>query len=356
MAAESFAYIGTYTGGESQSKGIYVASWADGKLGPPQLAGRFQRPSFLVLHPTRPLLFSVAEVSDFDGQPAGGVVGWAIQDDGTLKRTSTQPTGGGGACHLSLTRDGGTLLVANYGGGSVASYPITDDGKIGGQASFHQHTGGSRVVANRQGAPHCHSIHASPDGRFAFVPDLGLDQIKAYRLADSVLTPAPDLDVDLSPGGGPRHFDWHPDGQQAFCNLELGSAVTRLTYDAESGQLTPHETLSTLPEGYDDRNGTAECLVSPDGRFVFVSNRGHDSVAVFAVGGEGGFTRVGLVPAGAKTPRGMGLSPDGTHLIVCGQGSGNVRVMSIGEDGSLTPAGSEISVDRPVNIRIRPAD
>ena len=349
-------YIGTYTRGDSASEGIYVVDLTDGRLGEPRLAAAVEQPSFVAIAPGGRHLYAVTEVSDFGGESggkrSGGVVAFRIESDHTLTELSRQPTGGGGACHLSLTPDGRTLLVANYGG-SVASLPIAEDGSVQPAASMIAHEGGSGVVARRQNAPHAHAIHPSPDGRFAFAPDLGLDAIKAYRLEGSTLVPDPERDVALSPGGGPRHFAWHPDGGHAFCNLELSSELTMLAYDAQTGTLSPLMTLSTLPDDWDGGGGTAETLVSPDGRFVYVTNRGHDSIATFAIG-DGTIERIALTPSGGQIPRGMGLSPDGRHLIIGNQQSAAVVAYSIGEDGIPQPTGSVVSIDRPVNARFLP--
>ena len=382
-AAGSFVYIGTYTDGTSE--GIYVSEFdsQSGTLGPPRLAGTVDKPSFVAVHPRRRLLYSVSEVSEFPtgdeatqrttqkpgqkttqepsqkGTPkamkSGGVIAWGINEDGTLRRINEQPSGGPGACFVEVAPGGRTVVVANYGGGSVASFAVERDGALSPRQSFHQHTGGSGVVERRQSAPHAHSIRVSPDGRFAFAPDLGQDKIVAYTFIGSMLVPAPNLDIDLPPGGGPRHFDWHPDGDRAFVNLEITSQLCELSYDPSTGRLTLQATASTLPEGFDEWNSTAECLVHPNGRFVFVSNRGHNSVATFELT-DAGPKRIGLTPTGGDTPRGMGLSDDGRHLFAANQRSGNVLVFAVGEDGSLTPTGSEIAVDRPVNVRTFPRD
>ena len=353
-AADPLVYFGTYTRGDSASEGIYVSTLSDdGVLGEPTLAAEIDNPSFVALSPDGRFLYSVAEVADMaDGgrKKSGGVAAFAIGDDGTLRRLNIRPTGGGGACHLSLTPDGRTVMVANYGGGSVASFPVGDDGSLGERASLIQHTGGSGVVAKRQAEPHAHSINPSPDGRFAFVCDLGLDQIKVYRLDGSKLVPT-DLDIDTPPGGGPRHFAFHPDGTRAYANLELSHDLVAMDYDADSGQLTVTGVFPTRPDGYDGNGGTAECLVHPSGRAVYVTNRGHDSVAVFDVTGDMP-KRLQIAEAGGPIPRGFGLSPDGRFAIVCHQNGDTVQGMAAADDGTLTPTGEPIAIGTPVNARV----
>ena len=362
--ADSLVYFGTYTKGTS-SEGIYVATLSDdGVLGTPKLAAALEQPSFVTISPDRPHLYSVMEVDvmktdEFEAHGTGGVASFAINDDGTLSLLNTRPTGGPGACYVSITPDGSTVMVANYSGGSVASFPVGDDGSLEPRASFHQHEGGSGVFRNRQNAPHAHCIVPSADNRFAFVCDLGLDAIKVYRLERSSLQPT-DLDVQTSPGGGPRHFAFSPDATRAFANLELGNQLVAMSYEAESGRLTIEDTESTLPDDHTG-GGTAECLVHPDGRHVYVTNRGHDSIAVFDIANASAsptspsrttLSRTQIAPAAGAIPRGFGLTPDGRFAIVCHQNSGTVQVFAVEADGSLSPHGEPVALEKAVNARV----
>ena len=353
-------YVGTYTG--SGSEGIYLIELdpATGELGEPTLAAAVENPSFVAFSPDQTRLYAVSEAFGDSRKGTDGITAFAVRPDGTLERLNAQPTAAdganAGACHVSVSPTGAAVFAANYGGGSVASFPVAADGSLGEPASFIQHEGSS-VNPKRQSAPHAHSCTVSPDGRFLVVADLGLDQLKVYRIDPdtAALTPHDPPHVDTKPGGGPRHFAFHPNGRLAFVNLELTSEVSAFAWDADAGTLTPLGTLSTLPDGFDGENSTAETLVHPSGQllYVYVSNRGHDSVAVFGVRGDGWMDLVEIQPTGTKTPRGMGLSPDGRYLLACGQDSGDVASFHVDPDtGALTPTGSKVKVAKAVNVRI----
>jgi 6-phosphogluconolactonase len=243
------------------------------------------------------------------------------------------------------------VLTANYAGGSVCVHPIGSDGKLGEATSFVQHQGKS-VNPRRQEAPHAHSIHVDPANRFAFVADLGLDQVLSYRFdaERGTLAANPSGSVTLKPGAGPRHFAFHPNGKLAFTNNEIHSTVTALKYDAERGALTEVNTLSTLPAGHSGENSTAECQVHPSGKFVYVSNRGHNSIALFAVDEESGrLTHIGNESTQGKTPRNFAIDPTGSLLLAENQASSNVVVFRIdASTGKLSAVGTVVEVPTPV--------
>lgn len=350
-----WTYFGTYTGKES--KGIYLGEFdlKKGELKLIGLAGEVENPSFLAIHPSGKFLYAVGEISDFNGKKAGAVSAFAIGDDGKLKLLNQQSSQGAGPCHISLDKTGRCALVANYGGGSIASLPIGDDGKLAEAASAIQHEGSS-VDKSRQEGPHAHSINPSPDNRFAMAADLGLDKILVYKLdaKTAKLAPHDPPFVATPPGGGPRHFAFHPNGKLAFVCNEMKSSITAFSYEAEKGVLSTLTTLSTLPEGYDKPgNSTAEIVVHPNGRFVYVSNRGHDSIAIFTVDpGTGELHAAGHQPTGGKTPRNFAIDPTGAYLIACNQSSNDVHVFAIDQEaGTLKPTGSKIEVPSPVCVR-----
>lgn len=340
-------YFGTYTA--RGSEGIYVAELdSTGKLSEPRLAAKVANPSFLALHPNKQWLFAVSEVETTEGKKGGGVTAFRINDsDGTLSKINSQLTGGGAPCHLSLDKTGKCVMVANYSGGSVNALPIKVDGSLGEAASFIQHTGKSIDKARQEG-PHAHSINVSPDNRFAFAADLGTDEIRIYQLDAANAKLSPYKVVNAPAGGGPRHFAFHPNGRFAFANNEMTSSVTRYGYEADSGTLRQLETVSTLP-GEVKGNSTAEVKVHPTGKFVYVSNRGHDSIAIFAVKDTGTLEPLGHAGTGGKTPRNFNLC--GNFLLAANQDTGNVVVFRIDEKtGSLTPTGSSIKVPMPVCV------
>lgn len=348
-------YFGTYTRGAGE--GIYTAllDTASGKLSAAELAAEAVNPSFLEIHPTGKFLYAVGEVSDFEGKKSGGVSAFAIDPkSGRLSLLNQMPSGGAGPCHVTVDQTGKNVLVANYGGGSVACLPIDDDGRLREASAFIQHEGSS-VNPQRQAGPHAHSINVDAGNRYAIAADLGLDKLLVYRFdaQQGTLAANDPPSVDLPAGGGPRHFAFHPNLRHAYANNEMTSTVSALLYDPQRGVLEELQTVSTLPEGGFAGNSTAEVRVHPTGRWVYVSNRGHNSIAIFAVDSESGK----LQPRGHEStrgaiPRNFNIDPSGKYLLAANQDSDNVVVFRIDPDhGTLTATESEISVPRPVCVQ-----
>jgi 6-phosphogluconolactonase len=264
-----------------------------------------------------------------------------------------QSSTGSGPCHLVVDAAGKFVLVANYGGGSVACLPIGADGKLSPASTSIQHQG-SGANKQRQEAPHAHSINLDAANKFAFAADLGLDKVLVYPFDSQKGLQASDKLPPglLAPGSGPRHFAFHPTGKYAFVNNEMTSSVTAFAYDSAKGSLTEIQTLSTLP-GAVPGNSTAEIVVHPSGKFVYVSNRGHNSLAMFSCDpATGKLTAIGHQPTGGKIPRNFNIDPSGKLLLAANQESNNVVVFRVDSDsGKLTPAGSEIEVGKPVCVR-----
>jgi 6-phosphogluconolactonase len=359
VSAESLpVYLGTYTSGQNSSKGIYrsVLDVETGKLADPVLAAEAKNPSFLEIHPNGRFLYAVSESGG-----AGSVSAYAIGSDaGNLKLLNQQPSGGAGPCHVSIDRAGKNLLVANYGSGSASVIPIESDGRLAGPTGFTQHAGSS-VNPRRQKGPHAHSINVSADGRFAFVADLGIDKIMIYKLdieKGTIVANRPAF-AKLKPGAGPRHFAFGPDGKFAYVINELDCTMTAFTYEPASGTLTTIQSVTTLPAGFDGSNSCAEVRVHPSGKFLYGSNRGHDSIAVYRIDpAKGTLTFVEHETAGIKTPRNFNIDPTGRFCLVANQGAGSVVVFRIdGQTGALEPTGHKISVAKPVCVRfLRPPD
>jgi 6-phosphogluconolactonase len=356
-AGELRVYIGTYTG--ARSKGIYLSrlNLATGAMSAPELLAETANPSFLALHPSRPLLYAVNEVDAFQGKPTGSVSAFAIdRASGRLTALNQQPSGGKGPAHVVVDPGGANVLVANYGGGSVAALPIEADGRLRPPSSVIQHTGSS-VNPDRQKEPHAHSVNLDANGRHAYVADLGLDKVMIYGFdpAKGALTPNEPPSASLPPGSGPRHFAIHPAGRFAYVINELLLTVTAFARNAESGALTPIQTISTLPPGTASNPGfsTAEVQVHPSGKFLYGSNRGHDSLTVFAIDeSTGRLTYVQTEPTQGSTPRGFGIDPTGTFLLAANQRSDKVVVFRIDRaSGRVTPAGVTIDVGAPVCIK-----
>ena len=350
---ESMAvYFGTYTDGDGPSKGIYrsVLDLETGELAEPVLAAEATNPSFLEIHPKGKFLYAVSE----SGR-AGAVTAYAI-DEGTgdLTRLNQQSSRGRGPCHVNVDHAGRNVLVANYGSGSAAVIPIRPDGSLAEPSAFTQHSGSS-VNARRQEGPHAHSINISPDDRFAFVADLGIDKIMIYRLdveGGTIVANRPTF-TEVKAGAGPRHFAFHPDGQRAYVINELDCTITAFTYDAASGALTATQTVPTLPGGFEGRSTCAEVRVHPSGTFLYGSNRGHDSIVVYRIDGTAGtLTFVEYETVGIKTPRNFNIDPTGAYCLVGNQDSDSVVVFRINrQTGALEPTGRRVTVGRPVCIR-----
>jgi len=348
-------YFGTYTG--EHSKGIYVSRFdvRTGALTPAELAVESTSPSFLALHPRAPYLYAVNEINEFEGRPAGSVSAFAIGSTGRLTLINRQPSGGPGPAHLTVDRAGRNVLVANYGGGSAAVLPLDPKGALQPPSSVVQHTGSS-VNAQRQQRPHAHAIQLDPENRFAYVPDLGIDKVMIYRFDGDrgTLQPHDPPFAAVSAGAGPRHFAFHPKGRFAFVINELACTITTFSREPTPGALTAVHTVSTLPAGESVQKGysTAEIRVHPSGRFVYGSNRGHDSIAVFSVNeATGHLTLVQHEPTQGSTPRNFAIDPSGMYLLAANQRSNSVVVFRIdAATGRLTPAGHTISVGAPVAV------
>jgi 6-phosphogluconolactonase len=350
-------YVGTYTAG-TKSKGIYRLDLdlASGQLTPPAVAGAAGNPSFLAIHPSGRFLYAVNESNTFMPKKTGAVTAFAIDPkSGDLTFLNHRTSGGASPCHLVVDKAGKHVLAANYTGGSVCVMPIRDDGRLGETTHVVQHQGSS-VNKNRQEGPHAHSINLDAANRFAFAADLGLDKVLVYRFDSTkgTLTPNEPPAVDLAPGAGPRHFAFHPDGRHAYVINELDSTITTMSYDPERGVLKTLQTVSTLPKDFKGNTSTAEVQVHPSGKFVYGSNRGQDSIAIFTVAEKTGeLTAAGHQGEGVKVPRNFSIDPTGGYLLVANQGAGTVLVFRIDRNtGALTPTGGRAEIPAPVCIRM----
>jgi len=361
MCAQHRLYIGTYSRGDSLSDGIYTCTFDEktGVLSDPMLAVQADNPSFLAIHPSKSLLFACIETTDFDELKSGAVAAFRIDaDSGKLTLINQLATGGGAPCHCNVDATGKFLLVANYMGGNVAVFPIQEDGALGERSCLINHVG-SGPDKQRQEAPHAHSINLSSDNEFAYAADLGIDRILIYRFdaQNGRLVPSAVDSATVEPGGGPRHFSIHPSGEFAYTNNELTCEVTAFRRDPVSGGLRPMQNISTLPAGFDGRKSTAECLVHPTGKFLYVSNRGHDSIAVFKIDQSSGkLAPVEIEKTTGQEPRNFVFDPSGKWLIAENQNSNTVVVFRIDEtSGAITPTNNRIQVGKPVCIRFVPA-
>lgn len=341
FAMNHLIHLGTYT--RNGSQGIYAVRLDDdtGMLSTPELVAETPNPTWVTLSPDKKFLYTI--------HPSGAqAIGFRVDaDSGKLTALTPLPSApaANAPSHLAVDATGRTLLAANYADGFVAAIPISPDGTLGAP-NIIRHTGhGPNPL--RQDKPHVHSVTLSPDNRFVIVCDLGLDRIYTYALdaAAAKLTPANPPFVEAMPTSGPRHFKFSVDGRHGYNLTEMGATVAVYDYAAATGALTPVQTVATLPGDFQAR-WAAEVRVHPNGKFLYASNRGHDSIAVFAIDpATGKLTLVEIVPSGGKTPRNFSLSPDG-KWIVCGhQDSINLTVFRVdGATGKLTRTGNEATV------------
>lgn len=351
-------YVGTYTA-KTASKGIYSYGFdaTTGKLTPMGLVAETTNPSFLALHPNGRFLYAVNEVGDYQGQKSGAVSAFAIDPaSGKLTLLNQMATRGADPCYVSLDKTGHHVLVANYNGGSVIVFPVLADGRLGEATAFVQHQGHS-VNPQRQQGPHAHMIELAPQGNFALTADLGLDELLIYRFdaAKGSLAANEPPYAKGTPGAGPRHFAFDPSGQFVYLLSEMASSVTTFSYQAAKGVLDNIQTVSALPKDFGGQNSAAEIAVHPSGRFLYTSNRGHNSIAILAIDPQKGtLTPVAQVPTGGKIPRNFAIDPSGSYLLAANQNSDNIVVFKIDSaSGMLTPTGDVLAIPSPVCIVFR---
>ena len=349
-------YVGTYTSGDS--KGIYRLrlDLTTGALSPEGEPTETVSPSFLALHPDGRVLYAVNETGDGPEGESGGVSAFAIDPaSGALRLLGQQPSGGPAPCHLSLDREARHLLVANYWGGSVSVFPLEAEGRLGAATQLVRHTGGTSAPGRDPG-PHAHFVGLDATNRFALVADLGRDEVLVYRFepGSGRLEANDPPALSLGEGSGPRHLAFHPDGRHLFVINELASTVSVLSFDPEAGVLQELQTVTTLPEGYSGSNSTAEVEVSSDGRFLYGSNRGHDSIAIFAIDPESRrLTPLGHESTRGEAPRHFALDPTGSYLLAANQRGDSIAVFRVDPaTGGLAPVGEPYPLPSPVCLKM----
>lgn len=367
MSGSGFVYVGTYsepilfgTGQvlQGKGKGIHVFRFdaTTGRLTPAGIAEGVRNPSYLAFDPARRFLYCVNEFKEYQGRASGAVSGFRIDGaSGALTPLGTQASEGTDPCHLMVDRGGRNVLVANFASGSVAVLPIGAGGAPAPASHVVQHAGSS-VDPRRQAGPHAHAVELDAAGRFAMVPELGLDKVMIYELDAAAGRLRPNARqpwIATAPGAGPRQVVMHPGGRFAYLINELDSTMTAYAYDAAAGTLAALQTLPTLPAGFAGHSTCAEIQIHPSGRFLYGSNRGHDSVAIFAIDPASGLmTARGHVGTGGRIPRNFCLSPDGRFLAAANQDTDNVVMFAIDPaSGIPSPTGHEIEVGTPVCVR-----
>jgi 6-phosphogluconolactonase len=366
---ECLVYVGTYTdrglvlparenAPGARSQGIYVfrLDLDSGQLTSLGLAAETPNPTYVAVAASGKFLYAVNEVSKFQDEPNGSITAFAIDPrDGHLRSLNQVSARGAGPCHACLDHTGKNLLAANFGSGSIAVFPIAADGSLRPASAFAQDHGSGPNP--RQATPHAHSINVSPDNRLAIAAEFGTDRLLVYRFDASAgtITPADPAQVTMKPGSAPRHFTFHPDGKTAYSLNEIDSTVTVLRYDATTSRFQPLQNLSALPDGFRGQNTAAEVLAHPSGKFLYTSNRGHNSIAVFAIDPDGKLRLVTHVASGGKTPRGFGVDPTGRWLIAANQSTHNLAVFAIDPTTGIPRAtGVTANVHTPVCVKFLP--
>jgi 6-phosphogluconolactonase len=352
MADERF-YLGTITD-HSASQGIYLGSLdpETGKLGPISLAVEVKNPNFLALSPD--LKFLYAAISTHG---SSAVNAFAVQTDGSLKLLNERPSGGNDACHVSVDATGRNVFVANYGGGDIACFSVKPDGSLDQRTAFLTFTG-SGPDPNRQKKPYAHSVYPDPENKHLYACDLGSDSIWTYKFdaAQGSLAPTDPPAAKVPPGSGPRHLAFSPNGKFVYVANEMGHTVEVFSRNAATGRLTTIQNISTLPPGTDDKNITvAEVECHPSGKWLYVSNRGYDTIAQFWIGPDGKLTSVQCTSSVVNFPRSFAIDPSGKWLIAAGQKDNRIAVLKIDPTtGELTTTDQITEVPIPVCVLFAP--
>ena len=361
-ARDHVALLGTYTGNAAtDSRGIFAVKLdgETGALSAPELVAELSNPEFLALHPNGKVVYVLTRMDTPQNKGGGAVAAFALEPgSGRLTLLNQQPADGGSLTHLAVDATGRMLVAASYGGGYVVSFPLEADGRLRAHATWLNQTGPLGPVKDRQNAPHPHSVTLSPDNRFAFIADLGVDRVFSYALSPDHGTIAPNEAgaVTIKPGAGPRHTKFSPDGKSFYVLDELDGTVTACRYDAARNATEPFQRVSTTPDDYTGRQSCSEIRVHPGGRFVYAANRGNNTLTVFARdGATGALTRVESVPTGGSNPRNFSLTPDGAWLLCGHQDSVNLTVFKVdAATGRLTPTPHTASVSKAVCVLFLP--
>ncbi len=337
------------------SRGIYHCqlNTNGSKLSEPTLVAEMEGPGFLAKHPTKSVLYAVGGLNNVQVVAAFAIEG--SPEKPVLRLLNSVPIDDGGAAHVSLDKTGKTLFTAQYGGGSVAVFSVQPDGMLRERTQLIDHQGGAKVVADRQDASHAHWTGVSPDNRFVFVPDLGLDQVVIYKLDAALGKIEAHGSGSTPPGSGPRHMKFHPNGRWIYVLNELSLTVTVFEYDAKLGTMTPRQTIETVPTAELDREKAKSCSeirVHPNGKFVYAANRGHDTITVFAVDqAKGELKLVQRENPRCATPRNFNLTPDAKWLLAAGQLSNTLGLFSVdSETGRITFQQQSVFVPSPICV------
>lgn len=353
-AADPLVFVSAFAGGDEGAIHAYRLNLKTGELKLSHRTTDVEHPFFTALSPDGKYLYAI-HAEQFGGKENEEVAAYVIEgDSGRLKLLNRQSARGTASCYLDVDVTGKTVLVANYSTGSVAALPVNKDGSLGEAASFVQHAGSS-VDPKRQTGPFAHSIVVSPDNRFAYAADLGIDKIQNYRLEPKTAKLSPNTQpfIKTPAGAGPRHLTFHPNGKHLYAINELKNSVTRFDQNATTGALVIRETVSTLPDDFEGTSHCADLKITPDGKFLYGTNRGHDSIAIFRLGADGGLKRIGIEPSLGKGPQNLLITPDGGLLLCANMPGNNVAVFRIDQkSGALKAVGAPVEIPKPSCIRL----
>jgi 6-phosphogluconolactonase len=355
-AADPLVFITAFAPGEKGGIHAYEFNLKEGKLKPLHQTAGVENPFFLALAPNKKFLYSI-HAKQFGGKENEQVAAYEVVGrTGELKLLNRQSAEGTAACYLDVDKTGKVVVVANYSSGSVASLPVKDDGSLGEKASFFQHKGSS-VNSQRQKEPHAHCIVVSPDNKYAFANDLGTDQIFCYKIDPTTakLTPNDPPFAKAPAGAGPRHLTFHPNGKRAYVINELLNSVIVFDYEKESGKLIEKQTISTLPDDFKGTSYCADLKITPDGKFLYGTNRGHDSIAGYQIGEDGKLSLISIEPSLGKGPQNLAITADGQWLLCANMPGNNVAVFAIdAKTGRLKSAGEPVKQTSPSCIMLLP--
>lgn len=355
-ADELLVFVSAFTTGNEAGIQAYRLNADSGSLQPAVRTGEMASPFFMALSANRKFLYAIHAPDGFGGEKHEQVAAYQIVgQDGDLKLLNRQSSHGTASCYLDVDQSGKSVLVANYSSGSVAALPVREDGSLGEAATFIQHEGSS-VDSSRQATAHAHCFVISPDNRFAFAADLGLDKVLCYRLdsAHAKLSANRQPFVRTPPGAGPRHLTFDPQGKHVYVINEMANSVTMFDYQVESGMLSEQQTISTVPADFNGMSYCADLKITPDGQFLYGTNRGHDSIASYRIDDQGRLTLLTIQPSLGQGPQNLAITPNGKLLLCANMPGNNVVVFQIdGKSGGLTNVGEPTAIPSPSCIRIR---
>ncbi|MEY4612910.1 MAG: 6-phosphogluconolactonase [Planctomycetota bacterium] len=354
QAKDPMVFISAFAGGDQGAIHSFDFDLSTGSLKPLHRTTTVQNPFFLALSPDKKFLYSIHALK-FGSKEAEEIAAFKLLGtDGKLELLNKQSARGSAACYLHVDNPGKTVVVANYSSGSVASLPVKEDGSLGEAASFFQHAGSS-VNPARQKEPHAHCIVVSPDNKYAFAADLGLDQVLCYKLdSKQGKITANDPPFARTPAGaGPRHLTFHPNGKKVYVINELLNSVTLFDYDSTKGSLREEQTISTLPGDFKGTSYCADLKITPDGKYLYGTNRGHDSIACYSIGADGKLTLVNIEPSLGKGPQNLAITSNGEWLLCANMPGKNVAIFRIDpKTGKIKPVGEPVSMPSPSCIML----